>query len=145
MTRDLGDARYGGPFYYAIAKTDTSVTNSTNLVTVASVTLPVGWYYFDAFWRSVSSGGGDVRQRFWNKSGSTSFGTVAHVAHVGTTTHSALTRGSGFETNADTYRFYGFVNITSEAQVVIEFSQNTASTNTATIYAGAGMVFRRVE
>jgi hypothetical protein len=148
MTRDLGDVRYGGPFYYAIAKTDTSVTNSTNTVSAASVTLPTGWYHFEVFWRSVFSAGGSIRQRFWNKSGTTSFGTVVHYQHQNisnTISYSGITRGSGFETNQGVFNLYGFVNITSEAELVIEFSQNTASTNTATIYGGAGMIFRKVE
>ena len=148
MTRDLGDTRYGGPFYYAIAKTDTSVTNSTNTVSVASVTLPTGWYHFEVFWRSIFSAGGTIKQRFWNKSGTTSFGTVVHYQHQNisnTITYSGITRGAGFETNQGVYNLYGFVNITSEAELVIEFAQNSASTNTATIYGGAGMIFRKVE
>ena len=148
MTRDLGDTRYGGPFYYAIAKTDTSVTNSTNTVSVASVTLPTGWYHFEVFWRSIFSAGGTIKQRFWNKSGTTSFGTVVHYQHQNisnTITYQGITRGSGFETNQGSYNLYGFVNITSEAELVIEFAQNSASTNTATIYGGAGMIFRKVE
>ena len=148
MTRSLSDARYGGPFYYAIAKTDVSVTNSTNVVTAASVTLPTGWYHFEVFWRSIFSAGGSIRQRFWNKSGTTSFGTVLHYQHhniSSTISYAGITRGAGFETNQGVFNLYGFVNITSEAELVIEFAQNSASTNTATIYGGAGMIFRKVE
>jgi hypothetical protein len=143
LTGGLGDARYGR-FHHAILKTDATVTNSTTAIDAVTVVLPVGWYFMDVFYR-IDLTGGDCKNRFWFKSGSVAFGSIIHISHAAS--FSMITRGAAFEvTAATTTRNYrGFMQVTSEAEMAIQFAQETASANTLTMYAGAGMFFQKVE
>ena len=62
VTRATGDARYGT--YSDILDADFAVASNTNLVTVLSITLPVGLYQIDAFLSSQHNAAGGCKIRF---------------------------------------------------------------------------------
>jgi hypothetical protein len=149
LTGALGDARYGR-FHHAILKTDATVTNSTTAIDAVTVILPVGWYFMDVFYR-IDLTGGDCKHRFWFKSGNVTFGALTHIQQTNTSwdvnSFSMITRSNAFIVSSAprTNGFRGFMQVTSEAEMAIQFAQETASANTATMYAGAGMFFQKVE
>ena len=136
MTRDLGDARYGGQTFVAVASNVAMTQNNTTLedITGASLVLPAGTYIITVkmFFSANASAGSKMAMAFDGTSSQRGFRqtiTTSVVQAVAIGSFGSTSSATAAET--EHYRVYECV-VTAQGTLKLQGAQNVAGINALT-------------
>ena len=155
LTRDLGDARYPSMLKSYTTASITGLFNSTILVPITSLALPVGTYYIEVAAATYSPTGtpANTTIRFTTATSGAGEYTGSDDYGTGTLTHvdveadpMSLTFIRQSVGTASTFfrNLRGIITINTSTTLKLEFRQSVASTNVITCRAGAYIIARKI-
>jgi len=152
MTRDLSDARYGGPVVFSKLTNNVSYTNDTTGTTILTVTFPAAGAYEVTQLVRFTAGGANSKVSLAGSSAGTAFSGYRESYNNGSSPTRVVglknpvgTGGSfGDTVNADNHGRHGVIIAYSGATLEIAAAQNTNSTNVTTVGSGSYLSVRRL-
>lgn len=155
MTRDLSDARYGGPVYYAKLASDQTITSNTTLTDATGVTisLPAGTFSLQVIGQFNMASTTPGVKAGWDSSNAIGtaltefFGSHLTSPTVGmsnSSTTSALRQSIGGTTDWF-YRSDGVITVTTPSTIKFQFAQFVSSADALTLKAGSYILARKIQ